>query len=134
MHCRPGQYDRHVEKGGREGMIAEKRLLQPTDQIYDLLDVVEGILPEIKNQQEVIVIDGRGYDRALKPEDKIYDLHNVFAEGARPNLREKAMDEEIRKIAREMAEKIARELIPEIAERVIREEIEKLKSELDQGV
>ncbi len=110
-------------------MIAEKRLLQPTDQIYDLVDVVEGRLPETKDQQEVIIIDGRGYDRVLRPEDKIYNLHDVFEEGSAPSLREGAMDEEIRKIALEMAEKIARELIPEIAERVIREEIEKLKSE-----
>lgn len=111
-------------------MMAEKRLLQSTDQIYDLLEVVEGKLSETKNQQEVIVIDGRGYDRILRPEDKIYDLHDVFAEQTEPSLREGAMNEEIRKIALEMAEKIARELVPEIAERVIREEIEKLKSEL----
>jgi N-methylhydantoinase B/oxoprolinase/acetone carboxylase alpha subunit len=114
-------------------MIAEKRALQPTDKIYDLVDVVEGQLPETKNQQEVIVIDGRGYDRVLRPEDKIYDLHDVFAQSAGHNQREQAIDEEFRKIARETAEKIARELIPEIAERIIRQEIEKLKSELDQS-
>lgn len=123
---------RHVEKGGRKDMIAEKRLLQPTDKIYDLADVVEGKLPEKKNQQEVIVIDGRGYDRVLRPDDNIYDLHDVFAAGVGSTLRTGAIDEEVRKIALEMAERIARELIPEIAERVIREEIKKLKSELDQ--
>lgn len=115
-------------------MIAEKRLLQPTDPIYDLVDVVEGKLPETKDRQEVIVIDGRGYDRVLRPEDKIYNLYDVFEEGSGSSLREGVMDEEIRKIALEMAEKIARELIPGIAERVIREEIEKLKSEHDQMV
>jgi hypothetical protein len=115
-------------------MIAEKRLLQPTDLIYDLVDVVEGKSPETKDRQEVIVIDGRGYDRVLKPEDKIYNLYDVFEQGAGSSLREQAMDEEIRKIALEMAEKIARELIPGIAERVIREEIEKLKSAHDQEV
>jgi hypothetical protein len=115
-------------------MIAEKRLLQPTDLIYDLVDVVEGKSPETKDRQEVIVIDGRGYDRVLKPEDKIYNLYDVFEQGSGSSLREQAMDEEIRKIALEMAEKIARELIPGIAERVIREEIEKLKSAHDQEV
>lgn len=115
-------------------MLAEKRLLQPTDQIYDLVEVVEGKSPETKDRQEVIVIDGRGYDRVLRPEDKIYNLYDVFAEGTRPSLREGAMDEETRKIVRAMAEKIARELIPEIAERVIRGEIEKLKSDLEKGV
>lgn len=115
-------------------MLAEKRLLQPTDQIYDLLEVVEGKSPETKNRQEVIVIDGRGYDRVLRPEDKIYNLHDVFVEGPEADLRVGAMEEEIRKIALAMAEKIARELIPEIAERVIRGEIEKLKSDLDRDV
>ncbi|MDP2268242.1 MAG: hypothetical protein Q8K46_03650 [Deltaproteobacteria bacterium] len=113
-------------------MIAEKRLLQPTDLIYDLVDVVEGRSPETR--QEVIVIDGRGYDRVLRSEDKIYNLYDVFEEGSGSSLREGVMDAEVRKIALAMAEKIARELIPGIAERVIREEIEKLKGEHDQGV
>jgi hypothetical protein len=115
-------------------MLAERKLLQPTDQIYDLVEVVEGKSPETKDRQEVIVIDGRGYDRVLRPEDKIYNLYDVFAEGTGPSLREGAMDEETRKIVLAMAEKIARELIPEIAERVIRGEIEKLKSDLEKGV
>lgn len=112
-------------------MIAEKRLIQPEDQIYDLVDVVEDKSPEAKASQEVIVIDGRGYDRIIKPGEKIYNLRDVIEEGRGHGFREGAMDEEIRKIALEMAEKIARELIPEIAERVIREEIEKLKNEQD---
>jgi len=112
-------------------MIAEKRLLQPTDRIYDLLDVVEGKSRETTERQEVIVVDGRGYNRVLKPEDKVHDLHDMFVGGGRGSLREGAIDEEIRKVALAMAEKIARELIPEIAERVIREEIEKLKREHD---
>jgi hypothetical protein len=115
-------------------MLAERKLLQPTDQIYDLVEVVEGKSPDIKDRQEVIVIDGRGYDRVLRPEDKIYNLYDVFAEGTGPSLREGAMDEETRKIVLAMAEKIARELIPEIVERVIRGEIEKLKSDLEKGV
>lgn len=115
-------------------MMAEKRLLQPTDHIYDLVDVVEGKAAETKDQQEIIVIDGRGYDRILRPEDKIYNLHDVLEGEVGPSLREGAMDEEIRKITLEMAEKITRELIPGIAERIIREEIEKLKSEHDQSI
>ncbi len=51
-------------------MTAENRLLKPTDSIYDLLDVVDD-LPGVRDEQEVIIIDGRGYDRVLKPEDKI---------------------------------------------------------------
>ncbi len=109
-------------------MTAENRLLKPTDSIYDLLDVVEDLSPGVEGEQEVIIIDGRGYDRLLKPEDKIYDLYDVFEEGGGAYLRDGGMEEEMRKIVLEMTEKIARELIPDIAERVIREEIEKLKS------
>lgn len=113
-------------------MMAQERLLQPTDRIYDLLDLVEDELPEARNPQEVIVIDGRGYDRVLRPGEKIYELQDVLEEGPGPGFPGEAMEEEMRKIALAMAEKIAREIIPEIAERVIREEIEKLKTEYDQ--
>ncbi len=108
-------------------MIAEDRLLKPTDRVYDLLEVVDDGEPVVKKEQEIIVIDGRGYDRPLKPDDKIYNLYDVVEEGQRAYLRG-AMEEEMRKIALETAERIARELLPEIAERVIREEIAKLKS------
>ncbi len=110
-------------------MMTEERLLKPTDQVYDLVDVVEEGTPGDKGEQEIIVIDGRIYERVLKPEDKIYDLNEVLEEGKTNNFRRGASVDEIRKIAAEMAEKIAREVIPGIAERVIREEIEKLKSE-----
>jgi len=111
-------------------MIADKRMLRSTDYIHDLVDLVEEQSPETMDQQEVIVIDGRGYDRVLRSEEKIYNLHDVFEEG--PGLRSTTMDEEVRKMALDMAEKIARELVPGIAERVIREEIEKLKKDLDE--
>ena len=67
------------------------------------------------------------------PEDRVYDLVDVFEEEPGANLRKEVMGEEIRKIAAEMAEKIAREVIPGVAERVIREEIEKLKNEDGRG-
>ncbi len=108
-------------------MPVENRLLKPTDQIYDLIDVVETASPVVELEQEVIIIDGRGYDRVLKPEDKVYDLSDVVEEGKNTYFHERIMDEEVRKIVLETAEKIARELIPDIAERVIKEEIEKLK-------
>ena len=111
-------------------MTTEERLLEPTDRIYDLVDVVEEEIPsETKSNQEIIVIDGRVYERVLMPEDRVYDLVDIFEEGPGANLRKGVMEEEIRKIAAEMAEKIAREVIPGVAERVIREEIEKLKKE-----
>jgi len=112
-------------------MATEVRLLKPTDRIYDLVDEVDDSPPEVKGEQEIIVIDGRVYERVLKPEDRVYDLNDVLEDGKTGNIRGAALDEEIRKIALEMAEKIAREVVPGIAERVIREEIEKLKSEND---
>jgi hypothetical protein len=116
------------ERRGKN-MMTEERVLRQTDRIYDLVDVVEEDLPpEVKGDQEIIVIDGRIYERIFRPEDRIYDLVDVVEEGRETSFRKGALGEEIRKIAAEMAEKIAREVIPGIAERVIREEIEKLKS------
>ncbi len=111
-------------------MMAEDRVLKPTDRIYDLVDVVDDAASQETDVREVIVIDGRGYNRTLQPEDKIYDLCDVMEEG--PGgcvVREGLRDEELRKIVQETAEKIVRELFPDIAERIIREEIEKMKAE-----
>ena len=119
-----------LRKAGGEDMMTEERLLGPEDRTYDLVDLVaEEALPGTRGNQEIIVIDGRGYERVLKPEDEIYDLKDMLEEGPGANYPKGFMNDDIRKIAAEMAERIAREIIPDIAERVIREEIEKLKSE-----
>lgn len=111
-------------------MIMEEQLLGPEDRIYDLVDLVaEEALPGAGGDQEIIVIDGRGYERVLQQEDVIYDLRELLEEVPGVNSRKGFMNDDIRKIAAEMAERIAREIIPDIAERVIREEIEKLKGE-----
>lgn len=110
-------------------MAAKGRLLKPTDQVYDLVDEVTAAPPKLKRDGEIIAVDGRGYKRVLKPEDKIYNLRDAFEEGkGESSLHEGAMKEGVSKIVLETAERIARELIPDIAERVIREEIEKLKN------
>lgn len=89
--------------------------------IYDLTDIYEE--RNGRNNQEVIVVDGRGYERVVKSDKHIYELVDVAEDQpAGSNL-----NEEIIKRTTEIAEKIAREIIPEIAERVIREEIDKLK-------
>jgi hypothetical protein len=111
-------------------MATEERLLMPEDRIYDLVDlVVEDVPPEGRGNQEIIIIDGRGYKRVLKQEDVIHNLDDLLEEGTGITSFKGFMSDDIRKIATEMAERIAREIIPDIAERVIREEIEKLKSE-----
>ena len=89
--------------------------------IYDLTEVYEE--RNGRNNQEVIVIDGRGYERRLQDNKHIHDLVDV----AEDQLPANNLNEEITRRTIEIAERIAREIIPEIAERVIREEIDKLK-------
>jgi hypothetical protein len=89
--------------------------------IHDLTDVYEE--KNDRNNQEVIVIDGRGYEKNTKGKDDTHHPADVVENTESTNN----LNEEIIKLATEIIEKIARETIPEIAERVIKEEIEKLK-------
>ena len=89
--------------------------------IYDLTEVYEE--RNGRNNQKVIVVDGRGYERMSKDNKRIHELVDVVEDQLAANN----LNEEIIKRAIEIAERIAREIIPEIAERVIREEIDKLK-------
>ena len=89
--------------------------------IHDLTDVYEE--PSSGNNQEVIVIDGRGYENSTKNKNEMRSLMDVAEDTQTANN----LNKEIMKRATEIAEKIALEIIPEIAERVIKEEIEKLK-------
>jgi uncharacterized Zn finger protein len=89
--------------------------------IHDLTDVYEetnGV-----NNQEVIVIDGRGYENNTKYKSEKHSLVDAIEDTQTANN----LHEEIIKRATEIVERIAREIIPEIAEKVIKEEIEKLK-------
>lgn len=102
-----------------KGMLIDGRLLRQDDRIYDLVDVLEDKnAPGNKEDREIIVIDGRVYERLLNPDEKVFDLTDVVEESSRDDI--------ARRVA-EIAERVAREIIPDIAERVIREEIEKLK-------
>jgi hypothetical protein len=113
-----------VLRGGEDGpagaagnmvSFAEGRMLKQGETIYDLVDVVEeGNIPSDNDAQEVIVIDGKVYQRLRQPNDTL----NRSAEIGRY---------EISAAVEEIAERVAREIIPGIAERIIREEIEKLK-------
>lgn len=88
--------------------------------IYDLTEVYEE--KNGRNNSEVIVVDGRGYERIVKNNNDVHDLIEVVED-----QKEIDINAEIVNKTTEIAERIARELIPSIAERVIREEIEKLK-------
>jgi hypothetical protein len=95
--------------------------------IFDLTEVYEE--RNGRNKQEVIVVDGRGYEKTTKDNNNI----NGLADAVESRLTSNGFHDEIIKRATEIAEKIAREIIPEIAERVIREEIEKLKKLNENG-
>ena len=96
----------------------------PTEdkKIYDLTEVYEE--RNGRANSEVIVVDGRGYERIPKNSKEVHDLVDVVEDQRMVS----ALNEEIIRRSAEIAERIAREIIPQIAERVIREEIEKLKN------
>ncbi|MGV8058685.1 MAG: hypothetical protein AB2L12_11770 [Smithellaceae bacterium] len=101
--------------------MAENNSITDDKKIYDLTEIYEE--RNGRNTQEVIVVDGRGYERISKDNKYIHELVDVAEDQSAVNN----LNEEILKRATQIAERIAREIIPEIAERVIREEIEKLK-------
>lgn len=88
--------------------------------IFDLTDVLEE--KNGKNNQEVIVVDGRGYEKNVK----VNNLHDIVNEVEEKKL-ESQLNEEVIQRVTEITERIVREIVPEIAERIVREEIEKLK-------
>jgi ketopantoate hydroxymethyltransferase len=75
------------------------------------------------NNQEVIVVDGRGYENNTDNKRQIYNLVDIIENTQTADN----LHDEVMKRVVEIIERIARESVPEIAERVIREEIEKLK-------
>jgi len=101
--------------------MAVDSIITDDKKIYDLTEVYEE--RNGRNNQEVIVVDSRGYERIAKDDKYIHELVDV----AEDQLAANNLNEEIIKQTTEIAERIAREIIPEIAERVIREEIDKLK-------
>lgn len=105
----------------------EKSIRANHKKIYDLTEIYEE--KNGRNNQEVIVVDGRGYEKIIKDEKFIHELVDVAEDQA---ALDNVHEEMIERITR-MAEKIAREIIPDIAERVIREEIDKLKKMSENG-
>jgi hypothetical protein len=122
------------EDGGEIGdarkgdIIIDGRLLKTDDRIYNLHDVPGvNLVSDAKKDREIIVIDGRVYERVLNPGDAVYDLTDVVEKGSGGFMYDPGLNEEIMKAVAETTERIVKEMVPEIAERVIREEIEKLK-------
>jgi hypothetical protein len=101
--------------------MAEDSVITDDKKIYDLTEIYEE--RNGRNNQEVIIVDGRGYERVSKDNKYIHELVDFAGEQPAANK----LNEEILKRVTEITERIAREILPEVAERVIREEIDKLK-------
>ena len=111
-----------------EDVLVDGRLLKPDDRIHDLVDVIDDNGgAEAKQDREIIVIDGRVYERVSRPGDEVHDLVDAVEKGSSGPLHDPGLNDEIIKRVSEIAERIAKEIVPEIAEKVIREEINKLK-------
>lgn len=105
------------------GTVQDRKIFELTE-IYDERHGHGRRSADGKNPQQIIVIDGRGYERVKSNGDNIHDLTEVVED----NLSAPQINDAVVKRATEIIEKIAREVIPDIAERVIREEIEKIKN------
>jgi hypothetical protein len=118
----------NVPEARTEDLLVDGRLLKPDDRIYDLVDAIgdEGGT-ETKQDREIIVIDGRVYERVSKPGDEAHGLVDTIEKDSGGSLYDAGLSDEIMKRVSEVTERIAKEIVPEIAERVIREEIGKLK-------
>ena len=101
--------------------MAEDSIITDDKKIFDLTEIYEE--RNGRNNQEVIVVDGRGYERIAKDNKYVHELVDVAGDQLAANN----LNEEMLKRVTQIAERIAREIIPEIAERVIRDEIDKLK-------
>ncbi|HES59509.1 MAG TPA: hypothetical protein ENO18_03670, partial [Caldithrix sp.] len=102
------------------------------NKIFELTDILEET--STRNNQEVIVVDGRGYEKNNKPKELQEVINETKNSEKDARLEEEIINraaEIVEKIAHdlapEIAERIAREIVPDIAEKIIREEIEKLK-------
>jgi hypothetical protein len=118
----------NLQEARTEDVLVDGRLLKPDDRIYDLVEVIDDHAgAETKQDREIIVIDGRVYERVWRPGDQVHDLVDTIEKGFGRSLDDEGLNDEIIKRVTEIAERIAKDIVPEIAERVIREEIEKLK-------
>ena len=100
-------------------------IIKDNKKIYDLTDVFTDA--ENGNTQEVIIVDGRGYEKSNFEQEEVFTLLDVVDD---PQAREN-LYKEILKRSEAVVERIARQVVPEIAEKMIRAEIEKIKKETE---
>ncbi len=106
------------------GEVHNKQIHELTE-IYDESSGFGRRSTNSKARQQVVMIDGRGYERDKPSGEKVHNLTDIV-DG--DDLSRQLKDDVMKK-AMEIIEKIAREMVPDIAERMIREEIEKIKTE-----
>ena len=106
------------------GEVHNKQIHELTE-IYDESSGFGRRSTNSKERQQVVMIDGRGYERDKPSGEKVHNLTDIV-DG--DDLSRQLKDDVMKK-AMEIIEKIAREMVPDIAERMIREEIEKIKAE-----
>jgi hypothetical protein len=89
--------------------------------VHDLTDELQDDNNE--NNQDVIVVDGRGYENDSQIKKEVYNLVDVIDDN---QMGDKIYEDIILRLEK-IVEKITRRMVPEIAEKIIREEIERLK-------
>ncbi len=99
-------------------------IIKNEKKIYDLTDVSSET--DNGNHQEVIIIDGRGYENS-PPDKEVFNLVDVIDD---PQAQEN-LYKEILKRSEQIVERIVRQVVPEIAEKLIKAEIEKIKKGTD---
>lgn len=99
----------------------ENSIIKDNKEVYDLTDELRD--ENNGNNQDVIVVDGRGYENDSEIKKEVYNLVEVIND----NKMGDRIYEDILKRLEEIIERTAAGIVPEIAERIIREEIEKLK-------
>ncbi len=119
----------NIQEARTENILVDGRLLKPDDKIHDLVNVINDNSSSSENKQdrEIIVIDGRVYERISEPVDEVHDVVDAVEKDSGRSLHKAGLNDEMIKRISEIAESVAREIVPQIVERVIREEIEKLK-------
>lgn len=105
------------------GEVHDRQIHELTE-IYDERKGPDRRSADSKNPKQVVVVDGRGYERSMTRAERVHNLTDIVDGSDLSNQ----MKEEVMKKAIEIVEKIAKEIVPDIAERMIREEIEKIKA------
>lgn len=114
---------------GGSGEVHDRQIHELTE-IYDESKGPRRRSTDSKTSQQVVMVDGRGYESVRTRAERVHNLTDIVDGGDLSN----PLKEEVLKKAMEIVEKMAREMVPEIAERMIREEIEKIKAKAPDSV